>query len=59
MLFLVCKIKKIYKQIKKPFTTISLNKNREKKKVTKKGIILTTLIIIGIVGASFIVYLIP
>jgi len=36
-----------------------LNKNREKKKVTKKGIILTTFIIIGIVGASFIVYLVP
>jgi hypothetical protein len=37
-----------------------LNKNREiKNKVTKKGIILTALIIVGIVGASFIVYFVP
>jgi hypothetical protein len=39
---------------------ISLNRNTEaKKKVTKKGIIITALIVIGIVGASFIVYLVP
>jgi hypothetical protein len=38
---------------------INLNKNREKKKITKKGIVLTTLIIIAIIGASFIVYLVP
>jgi|RhiMethySRZTD1v2_1073278.scaffolds.fasta_scaffold592149_1 hypothetical protein len=31
----------------------------EKKKITKKGIIITILIIIGIIGASFIVYLVP
>ena len=31
----------------------------EKKKTTKKGIIMTLLIIIGIIGASFIVYLVP
>jgi hypothetical protein len=29
------------------------------KRVSKKGIILTALIVAGIVGASFLVYLIP
>jgi hypothetical protein len=32
---------------------------KNKKKITKKGILLTALIVAGIVGASFIVYLIP
>jgi hypothetical protein len=42
------------------FTLSSLNRNTEtKKKVTKKGIIITALIVIGIVAASFIVYLVP
>jgi hypothetical protein len=37
-----------------------LNKKTEtKNKITKKGMVLTTLIVIGIVGASFIVYLVP
>jgi hypothetical protein len=31
----------------------------EKKKITKKGIIITIFIIVGIIGASFIVYLVP
>ena len=39
---------------------INLNKKTEtKNKITKKGIVLTALIVIGIVGASFIVYLVP
>ena len=29
------------------------------KKVSKKGILLTALIVAGVVGASFLVYLIP
>jgi preprotein translocase subunit SecE len=36
-----------------------LNRNKETKKITKKGIIITTLIVIGIVASSFIVYLVP
>ena len=32
---------------------------KNKKKVTKKGILITALLVIAIVGASFIVYLIP
>jgi len=32
---------------------------KSKKKVSKKGILLTVLIVAGIVGASFLVYLIP
>jgi hypothetical protein len=32
---------------------------KNKKKVSKKGILLTALIAAGIVGASFLVYLIP
>ena len=43
-----------------PFTIINLNKKTEtKNKITKKGIVITALIVIGIVGASFIVYLVP
>jgi hypothetical protein len=43
-----------------PFTIINLNKKTEtKNKLTKKGIVITALIVIGIVGASFIVYLVP
>jgi hypothetical protein len=38
-----------------------MSKGREpkSKKVSKKGILLTALIVAGIVGASFLVYLIP
>jgi hypothetical protein len=37
-----------------------LNKKIDTKhKITKKGIVLTALIVIGVVGASFIVYLVP
>lgn len=32
---------------------------KNKKKVSKKGILLTALIVAGVVGASFLVYLIP
>jgi hypothetical protein len=32
---------------------------KSKKKASKKGILLTALIVAGIVGASFLVYLIP
>lgn len=35
------------------------NNNINKKRVSKKGILLTALIVAGIVGASFIVYFIP
>ena len=46
--------------MKEPFTIINLNKKPEtKNKITKKGIVITALIVIGIVGASFIVYLVP
>ncbi len=39
---------------------INVNKKTEtKNKITKKGIVLTALIVIGIVGASFIIYLVP
>ena len=39
---------------------INVNKKIEtKNKITKKGIVLTALIVIGIVGASFIIYLVP
>jgi hypothetical protein len=34
-------------------------KTETKNKITKKGIVITALIVIGIVGASFIVYLVP
>jgi hypothetical protein len=33
--------------------------NTNKKKVSKKGILLTALIVAGIIGTSFIVYFIP
>jgi hypothetical protein len=33
--------------------------NNSKKKVTRKGILLTALIVAGIIGASFLVYIIP
>jgi hypothetical protein len=32
---------------------------KAKKKATRKGILITALIVAGIVGASFLVYLIP
>jgi hypothetical protein len=32
---------------------------KSKKRATKKGILLTALIVAGIVGASFLIYLIP
>jgi hypothetical protein len=32
---------------------------KTKKKATRKGILITALIVAGIVGASFLVYLIP
>jgi hypothetical protein len=35
------------------------NNNINKKRISKKGILLTALIVAGIIGASFIVYLIP
>jgi hypothetical protein len=33
--------------------------NRGKRKITKKGILITALIVAGIIGASFLIYLIP
>jgi flagellar basal body-associated protein FliL len=33
--------------------------DKNKKKVTKKGILITALLVTAIVGASFLVYLIP
>jgi len=38
---------------------ISMGGVPKSKKVSKKGILLTALIVAGIVGASFLVYLIP
>jgi hypothetical protein len=35
------------------------NDNRSKRKITKKGILITALIVAGIIGASFLIYLIP
>jgi hypothetical protein len=35
------------------------NSNMNKKSVSKKGILLTALIVAGIIGTSFIVYFIP
>ena len=35
------------------------NSNTNKKRVSKKGILLTALIVAGIIGTSFIVYFIP
>ena len=37
----------------------SNNSNTNKKRVSKKGILLTALIVAGIIGTSFIVYFIP
>ncbi|HZD82748.1 MAG TPA: hypothetical protein VE076_07730 [Nitrososphaeraceae archaeon] len=39
--------------------TTGTNNNTNKKRVTKKGILLTALIVAAIIGASFIVYVIP
>jgi hypothetical protein len=36
-----------------------MGRTSKSKKVSKKGILLTALIVAGIVGASFLVYLIP
>jgi hypothetical protein len=33
--------------------------NNSKRKITKKGLLITVLIAAGIIGASFLVYLIP
>jgi len=33
--------------------------NRAKRKITKKGILITALIVAGIVAASFLIYLMP
>jgi hypothetical protein len=33
--------------------------SRGKRKITKKGILITALIVAGIIGASFLIYLIP
>ena len=33
--------------------------NRAKRKVTKKGILITALIVAGIIAASFLIYLVP
>jgi hypothetical protein len=35
------------------------NYNRNKKRVTKKGIVITALLVAGIIAASFLVYFIP
>jgi hypothetical protein len=35
------------------------NDYRGKRKITKKGILITALIVAGIIGASFLIYLIP
>jgi hypothetical protein len=37
----------------------SNNSNTNKKRASKKGILLTALIVAGIIGTSFIVYFIP
>jgi len=37
----------------------SNNLDRNKKRITKKGILLTVLLVGGVIGASFLVYLIP
>jgi hypothetical protein len=39
--------------------TQSNNLNKNKKKITKKGIVLTALLVAGVIGASFLVYLLP
>jgi hypothetical protein len=39
--------------------TQSNNLNKNKKKITKKGIVLTAMLVAGVIGASFLVYLLP
>jgi hypothetical protein len=39
--------------------TQSDNLHKNKKKITKKGILLTALLVAGVIGASFLVYLLP
>ena len=39
--------------------TTSNNLDRNKKRITKKGILLTVLLVGGVIGASFLVYLLP
>ena len=54
------KINYIYKNNKQlRYRLASDTKNNTKKRVSKKGILVTALIIAGIIGASFIVYFIP
>jgi hypothetical protein len=36
-----------------------ISENNSKRKITKKGLLITVLIAAGIIGASFLVYLIP
>jgi hypothetical protein len=40
-------------------TNDSGSNNRAKRKVTKKGILITALIVAGIIAASFLIYLVP
>jgi hypothetical protein len=37
----------------------SNNIKKNKKRMTKKGLIITILILVGIIGTSFLVYLVP
>jgi uncharacterized membrane protein YsdA (DUF1294 family) len=37
----------------------SNNIKRNKRRITKKGLILTILLVGGVIGASFLVYLLP
>jgi hypothetical protein len=37
----------------------SNNIKRDRKRITKKGLIITILIVVGIIGTSFLVYLVP
>jgi hypothetical protein len=39
--------------------TTSNNLDRNKKRITKKGILFTVLLVGGVIGASFLVYLLP
>ncbi|MDQ3970304.1 MAG: hypothetical protein M3227_01300, partial [Thermoproteota archaeon] len=47
------------KQLCYKMASDSNNSNTNKKRVSKKGILLTALIVAGIIGTSFIVYFIP
>jgi hypothetical protein len=47
------------KQLCYKMASDSNNSDTNKKKVSKKGILLTALIVAGIIGTSFIVYFIP